>query len=485
MTPAHPRTLADEQPRAVLYLRQSTFREESISLELQETAGREYCQRQGYKVVAVEADPGISGRTWKRPAVQRVMAMIEDDAADVVVLWKWSRLSRSRRDWAVAADRAEVAGGRIESATEPIDVTTSAGRFARGVMTELAAFESERIGDGWREAHERRTRAGLPANGKPRWGYIYDADAKIHRPDPALGPVLADVYARYVAGESVYSLVRWLNAGGYRTTGSYSAAGPGPWSDRSLRRVLDSGFAAGLITVRGEKAPGAHEALIDEALWQAYQVARNERRVTRSSERSQYVLSGLVRCSCGSAMTGGQFGEGRVPKFRCKAGKEAGRHAGGYVTMRLVEEHVLAWLAVLAGEVDAAAEHVGEDLQRARHSRDQAKFLEREVATARGELVRATRGHVSGVIPQEAYVVVRDELEQRIAGLEARLLAASVAGRRAPAGAIASALLRDWDELAVEHRRGALRQLLTCVVVTPGRPRAQLAVRAAWEGDGR
>ena len=33
---------------------------------------------------------------------------------------------------------------------------------------KLAAFESDRIGEGWKEAHARRTKAGLTANGKPR-----------------------------------------------------------------------------------------------------------------------------------------------------------------------------------------------------------------------------------------------------------------------------------------------------------------------------
>ena len=138
-------------PRAVLYLRQSVAREESISLELQEIAGRRYCEQRGYEVVEVLADPGISGRTWARPAVQHAVRMIEARDVDVIVVWKWSRLSRSRRDWAVAVDRVEGAGGRLESSTEPVDTTTSTGRFTRGMLAELAAFESERIGDTWRE----------------------------------------------------------------------------------------------------------------------------------------------------------------------------------------------------------------------------------------------------------------------------------------------------------------------------------------------
>lgn len=84
------------RPHAVLYLRQSIARKDSISLELQEDAGRRYCEQTGYQVVAVEADSGISGLTWYRPAVQRVMGMIETGEDEVIVLWKWSRLSRAR-----------------------------------------------------------------------------------------------------------------------------------------------------------------------------------------------------------------------------------------------------------------------------------------------------------------------------------------------------------------------------------------------------
>ncbi len=469
------------RPRAVLYLRQSTYREESISLELQETAGRDYCERQGYDVVAVEADPGISGRTWNRPAVQRVLGMVEVGSADVIVLWKWSRLSRSRRDWAIAADKVDVAGGRIESATEPIDVATSAGRFARGVMTELAAFESERIGDGWREAHARRVAAGLPATGKPRWGYAYDREAKIHRPDPTTGPVLADLYRRYLAGESVYALVRWLNNEGHRTSAGYGPnGGGGLWSDRSLRRVLDSGFAAGLITVDGEQRPGAHEPVISADTWDAYRVARGNRRVQRGSERSQYLLSGLIRCACGSPMNAGQFGHARVSKYRCRDARNKGTHDGGYITARYAEDEVLAWVRDLAASVDQAASAGLDELAARRARRDPLGEVVRQRQALETRLVRLTRQHLEDVIPEGPYVELRDEITQQIDALAARELEAKVAASRAPAPEMARQLAVDWDVLGVENRRAMLRQMIACVVVTPGRPRGAVEVVPLW-----
>lgn len=68
-----------------------------------------------------------------------------------------------------------------------MDTTTSSGRFARGMLAELAAFESERIGEQSKESHERRVRNGMPANGKPQYGYQY-SKAEGFSPDPVTGP---------------------------------------------------------------------------------------------------------------------------------------------------------------------------------------------------------------------------------------------------------------------------------------------------------
>jgi len=472
-------------PRAVLYLRQSTHREESISLELQESAGRDYCDRMGYQVVAVEADPGVSGRTWNRPAVQRVMALVEDGGADVIVLWKWSRLSRSRRDWAVAADRVDVVGGRIESSTEPLDVATSAGRLARGMMTEFAAFESERIGDVWKEAQARRVRSGRTANGKPRWGYTYDAEKKIHVPDPEIGPVVAEIYRRYVAGDSMYQLTRWLNDNGYKTSPGYSAAGPGFWADPSLRTTLDSGFAAGLLNVKGEKLPGAHEPLIDAATWEAYQAARAERRTQGRVQRSQYLLSGLVRCHCGAKMVGGSSGvnevKPRLPRFRCRKGQNEGRHASLSVAMVVPERAVMEWLRDYAHDIDDASVAASAARAATARHRTDVEVISRELAALDAQLVTATRQHLSGVIPERAYVAVRDELQAQVDMLEQRRVLAAASARGGVTPQMARDLLQEWDELPIEHRREALRKLIREVVVTPGRPRAQCVVVAMWE----
>lgn len=462
------RPVPDLPPRAVLYLRQSVAREESISLELQEQACRDYAQRRGYTVVAVEADPGISGRTWKRPAVQRVMSMVEDGHVDVVLLWRWSRLSRSRLDWAVAVDRVEVLGGRIESATEPLDVSTASGRFARGMLAEVAAFESERIGEQWREAHERRRRMGLPAQGGGRFGYLQQPDGT-YLPDPDTAPVLVRMYRWYLDGWGFTRIAGELNRLGVRTRRG------GRWERTRVTQVLDSGFAAGQLT-RGRGSarswsPGAHPAVLSERMWRDYLAARLVRKMEppRSTE-PRYVLSGLVRCGdCGAPMHAHMGGSGQSGyMYLCSEWQRSRSGRCVSITRKRVEAAVLDWLREIAADVDAAAElEASRVTARVEYSAERRR-LTKQAEWAQTRLVRLTHGFADGIVPADAYQLARDELEAEKATAEAALAALGVEQRRRAGravGPVVRGLLRDWEVTPVLARREVLRSLVDKVLV--------------------
>src|SRR6185437_8859213 len=192
----------DERPRAISYIRVSTAHDDMVSPDIQRAANQRWAESCGYQIVKEIPDLDLTGRFWKRRRAEEAVGLVEAGEADVILVWKWSRLARNRLDWALALDRVERAGGRLESSTEPVDTSTSTGRFTRGMLAELAAFESDRIGDVWKDVHRRRTSAGLPANGRPRFGYqVIDGQ---FTPDPETGPLLAELYRRFISGESFY-----------------------------------------------------------------------------------------------------------------------------------------------------------------------------------------------------------------------------------------------------------------------------------------
>lgn len=474
-------------------IRVSKERDDMTSPELQRTAIEDHCARRGYRVTRWIEGLDESGSRRKSAWWARLdegVSLVETGDADVLVVWRFSRTARQRLKWAVAIDRVEVAGGLLESATEPLDTSTASGRLARGMLAEFAAYEAETIGAAWKETHARRTKAGLPANGKPRFGYrVQDG---VHRPDPIEGPVLAALYRRYIAGESMYSLIGWLNAEGYQTVPGYSKRGPGPWTQTALRRCLDTGFGAGFITVHAERERGIHEPVIDPGTWEAYLAARAARRTHRRSERSTYLLSGMLRCHylledgspCGSPMGGGQFGWQRTPKFRCIATAAERRHIGGYVTMAVVEDELRGWLArVESGEINPTTDRkrAGKNLPDLR--RLDVDAIGREILALDKQLATATRQHLREVIPEAAYLQVRDEIEEAKRVLEERHAQALAAVRASVDSCpIAAQLLEDWDDLLVPERRAILRKLVDHIEVVPGRPRSTVRVVGLWPG---
>lgn len=480
--------------RAVLYLRQSTFREESISLELQETAGRAYCARMGYDVVAVEADPGISGRTWKRPAVQRVMRMLEDGQADTIVLWRWSRLSRSRRDWAVAADRADLAGCTIESATEPNDAT-AAGRFARGVMTELAAFESERIGEQWKETHDRRRRLGLPADGAPRYGYVKRDDGT-YEPDPTEAPILAEMYRRYLRGEGFTRIVRWANMAGYPTKAGNE------WSRVTVTHLLDSGFGAGLIVQRAHIAgkrdwrvasatfhEGRHAAVISAAEWDAYLAKRLDAPAPPNVVEPKYMLTGLIVCGdCGAPMHVGNQG---LKDYKCSRATQYRDVRGMVMTRALVEQRVREWVEEIAADVDGAMHLLAKQRERRIVQLDNVATLDRKIGDLQDRMGRITVRWSAGKIPDDAYEAAIAQLDADLTDLRARRRKAAPTDLvEVDPQKLALDVAHHWDAMTIIERRNILAHLIRQVRIhRPARQgtgvwRERVEIIPVWAPNG-
>lgn len=400
--------------RAVLYLRQSVEKEESISLENQEHAAREYCRQRGYAVV-VSLSEQVSGRSWlKRTQAQQAVSWIEEGRADVVVVWRWSRFARNRRDWAVAVDRVEAAGGRLESAVEPLDTSTAGGRFARGMMAEHAAFQSELIGETWRETHENRRRRGLPHSGGPRYGYDLIDGQYEHNPIEA--PRLQAMYEHYLSGHGLTHTAHWANRQGWTTRGGRT------WTRTTMTFVLDSGFGAGVLieraTVAGKRKhditlaafhPGAHTALIDDDQWAEYQRRRAETRSAPARARTDMMLSGLVRCGeCGSPMHNGWNKNGDY--YRC--GRAMGSGVGRKLSMtrRLVEQAVMEWVIALPVDLDAIAAAEASQKRSAEPIEDSAA-IDRLLQRNEERLVALTVRNLDGRIPDAAYAATSRQLE--------------------------------------------------------------------------
>ena len=92
-----------------------------------------------------------SGGRWDRPELHRLLDQLRK--ADVLVVWKLDRLSRSLRDVLTIMERLGEAGAGFHSLTEAIDTTTPAGRMMMRMVGAFAEFERAML--------RERTKVGL------------------------------------------------------------------------------------------------------------------------------------------------------------------------------------------------------------------------------------------------------------------------------------------------------------------------------------
>lgn len=450
--------LSPSHDRACIYIRQSVERDESISAELQEQACRDYAVAHGYTVVDVVTDLGKTGRTTNKRQIHSVVDRVAAGEYAVILVWKWSRISRSRTDWALLADKVAVAGGRIESATEPIDTATASGRFARGVMTEYAAFQSEQIGEQWQEVFERRMKLGLPPNGVLPWGWEKGPQGITISPENAA--TIRQMYALYQEGRGLVFIANWLNASGLLTKRGKL------WQFASVRACLESPFHAGFISHQGVLRQGAHAGVITEDEYARFMDARQDRSVPKKPRRSPYLLSTICICHCGRKRVGNVSGK-RGRSYACTATES---HPRKYRVCSAVDALVDKWVMGLDFVAEAAAASPPVDT---RILRDKAARLEKGITTLNVD-------HALGSLSSQERDAARSAMREEIDALQSQIGAAERVSRNT-VGAYTGGqtnLAETWPYMTTVEKQATLRTIIHWVRIQPD---DSIVIRPRWE----
>ena len=122
---------------AVGYLRVSTEEQadSGLGLEAQRAVIEAEVARRGWELVEVLVDAGASGKSLSgRPALAEALALVRSGEADVLVVAKLDRLSRSRLDFAGLMADAQARGWLLVALDLGMDLSTPAGEFMGSVM---------------------------------------------------------------------------------------------------------------------------------------------------------------------------------------------------------------------------------------------------------------------------------------------------------------------------------------------------------------
>lgn len=444
-----------ERRRGVALIRVSKEREGMVSPENQRYAIEQYAERANIDVTLWVEGIDESGSRKKSawwPRLDLAIATIEKGDADVLLVWRIDRTARNRLKWAIATDRVESAGGYIESATEPND-RSPAGRFSRGLMAEHAAFMAESIGATWKETLERRVRHGLTPNGARHFGYEY-LPSKTYAVDPIEGPILADMYRSYIAGESAQTIAkRYTNPNATpQADGTYARYAR--WNTPAVLRLLDSGFGAGFILYNNELHPGVHEPVITADEWARFRHTRAERRRRPRAERSPYTFSGMIYCHCGSRMSGRT--DHGVRRYACTRTLNYERHPDASIAEHLIDAAMVKWLGGYRDELNNAARNAP---RTPRIVEDPRAEIQRRMGAVNTRLDAAAEQLVAGVLPRDSYERLRDKYTAERDTL-ARELDRVEAQQTVQPVAFIGDLVERWLDAPVPARREALRLLI-------------------------
>lgn len=132
----------EPQSKVFLYLRVSTSDQ---NIESQKFALLDYCTRQGLNNYEMFIDHGISGAKESRPALNDMMARVENKECSQVIVFSFSRFARSVSHLLKALQKLREKNVRFVSTTEQLDTNSPMGLALFTILGALAQMEREII----------------------------------------------------------------------------------------------------------------------------------------------------------------------------------------------------------------------------------------------------------------------------------------------------------------------------------------------------
>lgn len=216
---------------AIGYVRVSTDKQasEGVSLEAQEARIKSWCDANGYELVQVFVDAGISGKSMEaRKGLKDALGSLKKDMA--LVSYSLSRLARSTKDALEIAEKVSKKKAHMVSLSEAIDGTTAAGRMMFQMLCVLAEFERNLISERTSSALQHKKRTGQKYSPVP-FGY-QEIEGRLETVESE-AMVVAEIVSRRAGGETLQAIADSLNERGIRGKRG------GIWHPRTIKYLIE------------------------------------------------------------------------------------------------------------------------------------------------------------------------------------------------------------------------------------------------------
>lgn len=302
---------------AAAYIRVSTEDQVEYSPDAQLVEIKKYAASHGYVIPNefIYMDEGISGkRTDKRNAFNLMIGTAKQKPKpfDAILLWKFSRFARNREDSIVYKSmlRRQL-GIDVISISEPL-ADDKMSIIMEAMIEAMDEYYSINLAEEVKRGMtEKARRGGLQST--PSFGYGVENNTLIPMPEEAA--LVRSIFERFIAGEGLFPIAKWLNDMGITTHRG------GRFENRTVEYILRNPVYIGKLrwnpsgrTRRDFSneniilSDAKHEPIISQETWDAAQqrmavVKAQWKYHGRPITEHKRWLSGLVRCaSCGATL---------------------------------------------------------------------------------------------------------------------------------------------------------------------------------------
>ncbi|HDJ2198986.1 TPA: recombinase family protein [Staphylococcus aureus] len=298
------------------YIRVSTERQvEGYSIEGQITQIEQYCQFNGYELVDIYADRGISGKSMNRPELQRMLNDAKNGKLDCVMVYKTNRLARNTSDLLTIVEELHRQNVEFFSLSERMEVKNSTGKLMLQILASFSEFERNTILENIYTGQRQRALEGYYQGNLPL-GYNNIPDNKkelmINQHE---ANIVKYIFESYAKGHGYRKIANALNHKGYVTKKG------NPFSISAVTYILSNPFYIGKIQFAKYKdwndkrrkglndkpviAEGKHTPIISQSLWDKVQARKKQ--VSKKPQvhgKGTNLLTGIIACpQCSASMS--------------------------------------------------------------------------------------------------------------------------------------------------------------------------------------
>lgn len=305
--------------KALVYCRVSTEEqaEKGHSLETQEKFCREFAKRNSYTVTHVYRDDGKSGKKLQRPALQALIAQIQEKKnVQAVIVQETDRLARNTIDHLTIRALLRKAGVKLLSAAQPMLDDSPEGKMIDTILASVNQFQSDINGRKTSKGMQERFDSGW----WPAWaplGYsnkMVDGK-KIVTPDPKKWHLLRQGLKLYLTGNySAMQIVDILHARGLRSQFGRRIC------NSIMSHILRNPFYAGIMRWKGQEKIGNHKPMITLSEHQRnLSILATHNYHASRSRKHRFLLMGFAFCNiCGGRYTAEKHvTKGNITYYHC------------------------------------------------------------------------------------------------------------------------------------------------------------------------